>query len=88
VDSTTFRMHFGAALRPPPVRVIGAGTQKRQPRRHERRTPDIFRLGRIIHYSAALLGCILPEASRQTYLVPQTVESARYSNFLAARGHY
>ncbi len=41
-----------------------------------------------IRYLAALLGCILPEASRQTYFVPPAVESARYSNFLGARGHY
>jgi hypothetical protein len=43
---------------------------------------------RQIHFLCALLGCILPEASRQTYFVPQAVESARYSNFLGARGHY
>jgi len=53
-----------------------------------RRTPDIFRLGRIIRYLAVLLGCILPEASRQMYFVPQAVESVRYSNFLGSRGHY
>jgi hypothetical protein len=56
--------HYWSSSAPPQVRVIGAGTQKRQPQRHERPTPDIFRLGRIICYFAALLGCISPDVFR------------------------